>query len=198
MNPHLEAPDVALGPTRELLAQIETVEIPAEIAGYPATNRRNPAHRRLAKRRRISPEIETEIEQFSRDWEMVEGGAHEVGSGGDGAKTREEVMSAAIIRIALATKRIGRMRVQIVAAACVECEPAWVTAKRLGHVRACGECGHPAEILTERHRRDAREWLDGKLPAILSAMTKFPLDPTPSTVSEGAGSPKVDKEQSPP
>lgn len=159
--------DAFAGATREILRQHETVEIPSPMAGYPATRKLDPAHRRLARAKRITPEIETAVEQFARDWEMVEGGAHEPGAGGDGGRTREDVMTGAIMRLEQARRRVDPYTIWLVSLCCVECEAAHVTARRMGW-------GGDTE--TRSGRQSGREWLDRRLPKILSHMTGYPLD----------------------
>ncbi len=154
------------GPTRELLAHLETVEIPSDMAGHPSTRRRSPAHRRLGRARQITPEIENEMELFAIAWEMVEGGAHEPGAGGDGKRTREEVMTGAIFRVAKARERVGEAGVWLAVLSCVECEPAWMTAQRMGYA---------SEVETHRQKDNAREWVDRRLKRLFANMTGQPL-----------------------
>ncbi len=152
----------------ESLTHIEGIELAPEIAGYPAAVRHHPAHRRLAKAKRIPPEIAAEMERFALDWEMVEGGAHEVGSGGEGGRTREEVMTGAIARVERALARVGIFAIRrVIVPTCVECRPAWETARDLGYA---------GPVETDREQRAAREWLDDRLPPLLAQMTGIPLE----------------------
>ena len=176
------------GPTRELLAHLETVDLPPEIAGQPAARRRSPAHRRLARARQITPEIEDEMELFALAWEMVEGGAHEPGAGGDGKRTREEVMTGAIFRVAKARERVGEAGVWLAVVSCVECEPAWQTAQRMGYA---------GDVETKRQMQAAREWLDQRLKRLFARMTGCPLDNEVPNVRNRARSPELGKEQIP-
>ncbi len=158
------------GPTARLLAHAETVEIAPDVAGMPPSRRRQPAHRRLAKARRIPPQVETEVELFALAWEMVEGGAHEPGAGGDGLRTREEVMTAAIWRIEHARRRVSTWQMAVVIASCVECLPAWQVALGAHILRP------PVEQAPERWQREAREALDTALIPVLHALSGIPLD----------------------
>lgn len=160
------------GPTAELLAHLETVEIPPDLAGAPPTRKRAPAHRRLARTGRIPPEVETEVELFAIAWEMVEGGATEEGSGGDARRTRAEVYTAATMRLQRARQRLGPLGTAVVVQTCVVCLPAWEVAHyTLGYPLPAGVPPVPAEA------KRALEWLDRRLPAYLHRLAGIPLAP---------------------
>ena len=162
-----------IGPTPELLAHAETLLLPPELAGLPPTRKRAPAHRRLAKARRIPQEVETEIERFVMAWEMVEGGAHEQGSGGDGQRTREEVMIAMVSRLNRARARVTREQEAMVVWSCVESHPAWQVAIRC-RIYRIPETTPVADL--PRWQRDAREALDKALVPVLYAISGIPME----------------------
>lgn len=161
-----------IGPTPELLAHAETLLLPPELAGQPPTRKRAPAHRRLAKARRIPQEVETEIERFVMAWEMVEGGAHEQGSGGDGQRTREEVVIAMVSRLARARKRVTSDELTMVVWSCVECLPAWQVAIRYGVYRVPRFVDEPPKWW----QQDAREALDKALIPVLHAISGISME----------------------
>lgn len=181
------------GPTPELVDHLELDVHEEAFAGRPAILKRSPAHRRLAKAKKIKPDVETYVELFAQDWEMVVGGAHKPGEGeGDRRRTRDEVFTIGSIRIDQARDRIGPDGIAIVVLSCVECEPAWMTARRMGYQR--DPDSRPKPIVTKRQQQAAREWLDVRLVPILTAMAGFKVDTSGSEMHKPVSSPEMGKE----
>lgn len=102
---------------------------------------------------------------------MVEGGAQEPGSGGDEARTREEVIAGAVWRLAQARARITDAELDLVLASCVLCLPAWEVAV------AAGIADPPIDDFgIDRWRRAAREALDDALIPVLYRLAGVPSE----------------------
>lgn len=117
-----------VGPTPELLMQIETRREAADIAGQPGRIMTNPAHKRLAETGDITPEAEAEAERYCEHYQFAQGaspGSHwDFDPDPDRApKTPYPRIVNATTYLRFADERLGRDGVDLVIAACVLCRP---------------------------------------------------------------------------
>lgn len=103
-----------------LLRRIEYIARTAELAGHPAAAQARPAHRSLAKAKRISGDQERAVDKYADDYELVAGGKSGEGDGGAGLPFSWATVAArdAIRRI---DERLTFQQRQVLVATCVMC-----------------------------------------------------------------------------
>lgn len=134
-----------------LLARLDTLTEPGALAGDRIT-RIEPAHRRLARRRAISPEAETAVTVLCDRLLLAETGYRDPRlCGGGGNIVTAQMLAADAVRRFEAD--FGRGAVLLVLLACIECwRPARVAQRLLGF-RAPRNPAYPSESWHDEGRR---------------------------------------------